>query len=225
MLLRCWLGGRKGIRPVKTEWWVVGMVICLERGADLHMAQLKNFANHFYTSAFHPMGCLGNCVFDLPVHLCICLGRGILWPVCHQILVCLSFLLIQSVILLNILLAMTVLGKWSITEIWADFQHQANTGLPDDDEISLWELSVISRQCYWWSVSPLVPWCSRLDPPVCTGLQSWYLCANIWHLCPEQNKSCWSTTFLSILCCSLAVCAYECFCYFFRQTKDDDKPV
>ena len=25
----------------KTEWWGDGMVICLERGADLHMAQLK----------------------------------------------------------------------------------------------------------------------------------------------------------------------------------------
>jgi len=34
------LGGRKGIRPVKTEWWGAGMVICLERGADLHVAQL-----------------------------------------------------------------------------------------------------------------------------------------------------------------------------------------
>jgi len=33
------LGGRKGIRPVKTEWWGAGVVICLERGADLHMAQ------------------------------------------------------------------------------------------------------------------------------------------------------------------------------------------
>ena len=32
----CWLGGRKGIRPVTTEWWGTGM----ERGADLHMAQL-----------------------------------------------------------------------------------------------------------------------------------------------------------------------------------------
>jgi len=41
VLWRCWLGGRKGIRPVKkTEWWGVGMVICLEQGADLHMAQL-----------------------------------------------------------------------------------------------------------------------------------------------------------------------------------------
>ena len=36
----CWLGCRKGIWPVKTEWWGAGMVICLERGADLHMAQL-----------------------------------------------------------------------------------------------------------------------------------------------------------------------------------------
>jgi len=34
------LGGRKGIRPVKTEWWGAGVVICLERGADLPMAQL-----------------------------------------------------------------------------------------------------------------------------------------------------------------------------------------
>ena len=40
VLQRCWLGGRKGIRPVKTEWWGAGVVICLERRADLHMAQL-----------------------------------------------------------------------------------------------------------------------------------------------------------------------------------------
>jgi len=37
---RCWLGDRKGIWPVKTEWWGAGMVICLERNADLHMAHL-----------------------------------------------------------------------------------------------------------------------------------------------------------------------------------------
>jgi len=40
VLWRCWLGGRKGIRPVKTEWLRAGMVMCLQRGADLHMAQL-----------------------------------------------------------------------------------------------------------------------------------------------------------------------------------------
>jgi len=39
VLWRCWLGDRKGIRPVKN--WVVGCWHgCLERGADLHMAQL-----------------------------------------------------------------------------------------------------------------------------------------------------------------------------------------
>jgi len=34
------LGGRKGIPPVKNEWWGSGVVICLERDAELHMAQL-----------------------------------------------------------------------------------------------------------------------------------------------------------------------------------------
>jgi len=40
VLWHCRLGGRKGIRPVKTEWWGACVVVCLERGADLHMAQL-----------------------------------------------------------------------------------------------------------------------------------------------------------------------------------------
>ena len=40
VLWRCWLGGRKGIRPVKTEWCGAGVVICLERCVDLHTAQL-----------------------------------------------------------------------------------------------------------------------------------------------------------------------------------------
>jgi len=34
------LGGRKGIPPVKTDWWGAGVVICLEQAADLYMAQL-----------------------------------------------------------------------------------------------------------------------------------------------------------------------------------------
>jgi len=36
------LVGRQEGHPVckKTEWWGAGMVICLERGADLHTAQL-----------------------------------------------------------------------------------------------------------------------------------------------------------------------------------------
>ena len=39
MFWHCWLGGRKGIQPVK-NWWGAGVVICLECSADLHMAQL-----------------------------------------------------------------------------------------------------------------------------------------------------------------------------------------
>ena len=35
------LVGRQEGHPVcKKEWWGTGVVICLERGADLHMAQL-----------------------------------------------------------------------------------------------------------------------------------------------------------------------------------------
>jgi len=41
VLWHCWLGNSKRIWPVKIEWCGVGMVICLERGADcLHMVQL-----------------------------------------------------------------------------------------------------------------------------------------------------------------------------------------
>jgi len=41
VLWRCWLGVRKGIQPVKKlQWWGSGVVICLERGADLRSAQL-----------------------------------------------------------------------------------------------------------------------------------------------------------------------------------------
>jgi len=35
------LGGRNGIQPVKKqEWWGAGVVVSLEQGADLNMAQL-----------------------------------------------------------------------------------------------------------------------------------------------------------------------------------------
>ena len=37
-LLVWWQEGHPACK--KTEWWGVGVVICLERGADLHMAQL-----------------------------------------------------------------------------------------------------------------------------------------------------------------------------------------
>ena len=37
-LLVGWQEGHRACK--KTEWWGAGMVICLEQGADLHMAQL-----------------------------------------------------------------------------------------------------------------------------------------------------------------------------------------
>ena len=41
VLWHLWLGVRKSIRPVITEWWGVVVVICLEWGADcLHTVQL-----------------------------------------------------------------------------------------------------------------------------------------------------------------------------------------
>ena len=38
MLLVGWQEGHPACK--KTEWWVAGVVVCLERGADLHTAQL-----------------------------------------------------------------------------------------------------------------------------------------------------------------------------------------
>jgi len=34
------VGRQEGHLACKFEWWSAGMLICLERGADLHMAQL-----------------------------------------------------------------------------------------------------------------------------------------------------------------------------------------
>ena len=34
------VGRQEGHPACKKQWWGTGMVICLERGADLHMAQL-----------------------------------------------------------------------------------------------------------------------------------------------------------------------------------------
>jgi len=68
VLWRCWLGGRKGIRPVKSEWWGAGVVICLERGADLHTAQLMPLP--LTVSCFSKIQI--GFTFLLPAHLCVC---------------------------------------------------------------------------------------------------------------------------------------------------------
>jgi len=42
------------IWPVKNEWWGAGMVICLGRGADLHMAQLMPLPNSLPLALVNP---------------------------------------------------------------------------------------------------------------------------------------------------------------------------
>jgi len=42
--LQCFdaVGRQEGHPACKNQWWGAGMVVCLERGADLHMAQLMS---------------------------------------------------------------------------------------------------------------------------------------------------------------------------------------
>ena len=62
----CRLGSRKGIRPVKKlEWWGAGVVICLERDADLHMAPLMPLP--LTASCFHKIQI--GFTFLVPAHL------------------------------------------------------------------------------------------------------------------------------------------------------------
>ena len=77
----CWLGGRKGIRPVKN--WVVGagVVICLEQGADLHMVQLIPLPLNVSCSSKIQIGLpfwyrLTRIVPDKgPLNVCVCVWR------------------------------------------------------------------------------------------------------------------------------------------------------
>jgi len=46
VLCRCWLGGRNGIWPVKTECLGAGVVICLGLGAGLQYGPADAIATH-----------------------------------------------------------------------------------------------------------------------------------------------------------------------------------
>ena len=61
----CWLGSRKGCK--KTEWWGAGVFVCLERGADLHMAQLMPLP--LTVSSFSKIQI--GFTFLVPAHLCV----------------------------------------------------------------------------------------------------------------------------------------------------------
>jgi len=102
MLLVGWQEGHPACR--KTEWWVAGMVICLERGADLHMALLM------------PLPLTVSC-FSGPVVQCVC--------VCCTVYNCAlnSSLMVVSVVeiyaSLVFLYQLVIVGCWS----YFDFVH------------------------------------------------------------------------------------------------------
>jgi len=112
VLWHCWVGGRKGIRPVeKTEWWVADMVICLERGADLRMAQLMPLL--LTVSCFSKIDVglpfwyrLTRVVPDKgPLNGCVCYWHLIKWMLRPLCLFCLtSVLLIISTNEVNIII-------------------------------------------------------------------------------------------------------------------------
>jgi len=67
------------MRPVKTEWWGAGVVVCLERGADLHMAQLMPLPFTFSCFSKIQIGF----TFLVPAYLGSPGKRAIKWvPVC-----------------------------------------------------------------------------------------------------------------------------------------------
>ena len=43
VLWRCWLGSRKGIRPVKTEWWGAGLVVCQDPEPFFRTTQVSQY--------------------------------------------------------------------------------------------------------------------------------------------------------------------------------------
>ena len=92
----CWLGGRKGIRPVKTKWWGACVVICLERGADLHTAQLMPLP--LTVSCFSKIQI--GCTFLVPAHLGSpgqrAIKRVVMITICHTLLLT-SILVIISI--------------------------------------------------------------------------------------------------------------------------------
>ena len=82
----CWLGGRNGIR-----WWGAGLVICLERGADLHMAQLMPlplivscFSKIQIDFTFLVLTHQGSPGQRAIKHVCVCVCVSICLSICFQ---------------------------------------------------------------------------------------------------------------------------------------------
>ena len=82
------VGWQEGHPACKNEWWGVGMVICLERGADLHMAQLMPLP--LTVSCFNKIQI--GFTFLVPAYLCSPGKRAVKW-VCVCVTCIFNFLL------------------------------------------------------------------------------------------------------------------------------------
>ena len=87
------LVGRQDGRPAckKYEWWDVGVVICLERGVDLHMAQLMPL--RLIVSCFSKIQI--GFTFLLPAHLG---SPGKKWPLNRCVCVCVTIGLFRGIV-------------------------------------------------------------------------------------------------------------------------------
>ena len=79
------VGWQEGHPACKKQWWGVGVVICLERGADLHMAQLMPLK--LTVSCFHKIQI--GFTFLVPAHPGSPGQRAIKRVVCVFVCVCL----------------------------------------------------------------------------------------------------------------------------------------
>jgi len=97
VLWHCWLSGRKGIRPVKNKsGGGAGVVVCLERGADLHMVQLMPLP---LTVSWFSKIQIGF-TFVVPAHLCSPGKRAVKWVCVCLVLIhyCCSYFCLPAVL-------------------------------------------------------------------------------------------------------------------------------
>ena len=145
VLWRCWLGGRKGIRPVKKQWLGAGMVTCLEQGGDLHMAQLMPLP---LTVSFFSKIQFGF-TFLVPAHL-DSPGKRSVKQVC---------VLGQSFLFLG-----SPLPPFPKTNIW---------GLVEQDFFACWISSQPSVPKQWKKLKALMLAMAWLHAAECEALTSW----------------------------------------------------
>ena len=93
-LWRCWLGGRRGVRPVEAEWWGAdnppGMVVCLQRVAQLVPLPLAPVGSRFVLPFWYRLTWVVQDKGALNVCVCVCVRVRV--RVCVCVCVCILLL-------------------------------------------------------------------------------------------------------------------------------------